>query len=34
MTEHKHYPVFRPQIGTQANNMLNGTSGNDVVFRS
>ncbi len=32
MTEHKHHPIFRPQIGTQANDTLNGTSGNDVLF--
>ncbi len=25
MTEHKQNPVFRPQVGTQANDTLNGT---------
>jgi serralysin len=32
MTEHKHHSVFRPQIGTDANDTLNGTAGNDVLF--
>jgi serralysin len=32
MTEHKHLPVFRPQVGTQANDTLNGTADNDVLF--
>jgi serralysin len=32
MTEHKHLPVFHPQVGTQANDTLNGTADNDVLF--
>jgi serralysin len=32
MTEHKHHAAFRPQIGTDANDTLNGTAGTDVLF--
>ncbi len=32
MTEHKHHSVFRPQIGTDANDTLNGTAGTDFLF--
>jgi serralysin len=32
MTEHKHHSTFRPQIGTESNDTLNGTAGHDVLF--
>jgi serralysin len=32
MSHHKHHSVFRPQIGTQAADTLNGTAGKDILF--